>query len=248
VSKRDLTAAMEAAVQAGTIRPVLLYEGEFYTAGSPSVQYLRLFTGVGTLSWDGKTWTGGGGLLAITPLEESREVKAIGFTVSVQGQSSSNIALALASVRQGKPGKLWLGLFDASWALLADPYEIANGRLDYPTIEDSADLCTIAVQYEDRLVDVDRARERRYTGEDQAIDYPTDPGFEFVPALQDMQFMWGGPGAAASPLATPAPSVDASGPGPALVGGNDDRAPFLIAPSGASDGEGLRRVTRGGGD
>ena len=198
MSERAFTVAMASAVQAGTVRPALFYEGEF-----ASSQFLRLWTGVGQIDWNGHTWTGGGHLLGITPLEEQRDVKAIGFTVSVSGMPSANIAIALASVRQNKPGNLWLGLFDAAGALIADPYQLRAGRFDIAVIDDDGQTCTIAAQYEDRLVDLDRARERRYTHEDQQIDWPGDLGFEYVESLQDMQIVWGGPAGAASPVATP---------------------------------------------
>ena len=48
---RVLTAAMLAAIRTGNLRPVLFYEGVF---GSGTV---RLFTGSGTLTWNGNTWT-----------------------------------------------------------------------------------------------------------------------------------------------------------------------------------------------
>lgn len=405
MTARAFTTAFDSAIQAATLRPVLFYEGEF-----ASSSFLRLWSGFGDISWNGYTWTGGGNLLGISPLEERGDVKAQGFTVTLSGMPSSIVSLALASLRQGKPGKLWLGLIEnpphfafpgtvnnelntvdapanritgdialvtrvraqtpasqawlvgksrpslarayefyftsarklrgvfsngpnidstvalpiADWQyvyvaisrvsatgtvkfhysvdgvawtqlgadvagaagaitnvnqrvsvgetadnnqnlfanvysaqiydgippmlggsgsatpavnmnpadyvsgtkftsstsgetwtisgsgvtfgygpegnLIADPYQLRNGKLDISVIDDDGETATIAMQYEDRLIDLDRARERRYTSEDQAIDYPTDLGFEFVPSLQDAQIIWGGPGAAASPV------------------------------------------------
>lgn len=209
MTARDLSAGVETAIQAGVVYPALLYEGEFYSAGSPSVQYLRLWTGVGTLTWDSKTWTGGGTLLGISPLEETRDVKAVGFTVTVSGIESAKVSLALQSVRQNKPGTLWLACFNAAGALIADPYRLRDGRFDIAVIEDNGETCTIAAQYEDRTIDLDRARDRRYTHEDQQIDYPGDLGFEYVAALQDMQIMWGGAAAGTSLLASPSVPVGA---------------------------------------
>lgn len=206
MTARSFTVAFDTAIQQSTLRPVLFYQGEF-----ASSQYLRLWSGFGDVSWDGYTWTGGGNLLNISPLEERGDVKAQGFTITLSGMPSALVSLALASVRQGKPGKLWMGLFDSSDALIADPYQLRAGKLDISVIEDDGDSCTIAMQYEDRLIDLDRARERRYTTEDQAIDYAGDLGFEFVPKLQDMQIMWGGPGSAASPVANSAGSVAGGG-------------------------------------
>jgi len=201
MASRNLTAPMLAAIAAGTVRPGLLYEGEFVSGGSPA--FLNLWSGVGLLSWDSKTWTGGGQLMGLSPIEESRQMSAVGFTVTLSGMPSSLIATALANVRQGRPGKLWLALFDAAGAIIADPYPLQSGRLDVSLIEDAGETCTISVQYESRLVDLERARERRWTHEDQQIDHVGDLGFEYVAALQDMQITWGGPAAAASPIANP---------------------------------------------
>ena len=41
------------------------------------------------------------------------------------------------------------------------------------------------------LIDLNRSRVRRYTNEDQQIDYPTDVGFEYVQSLQDFEIKWG---------------------------------------------------------
>lgn len=190
MAERGLTAPMLAAIAARTVRPALFYEGEFVD-GSENPEFLRLWTGVGDLSWNGYTWTGGGNLLGISALEETTDLKAVGFSVTLSGMPSSLVSLALGNVRQGKPGKLWLGLFDSAGALLADPYQLKRGRFDIAPIEDDGETCTISAQYEDRLIDLERPRDRRYTHEDQQLDYPGDLGFEYVPSLQDMDIPWG---------------------------------------------------------
>lgn len=189
MSERDLTVGMAAAIAAGTVRPAVLYDGVFVSGGVD--QHLRLWTGVGDLSWGGYTWTGGGSLLGLSPIEEAVELRAVGFTVTLSGMPSALIANALSNARQGKPGTLYLALFDAAGSLIADPKELQAGRLDITVIEDAGATCTIAAQYESRLVDLERPRERRYTNEDQQIDVPGDRGFEYVPSLQDMQLVWG---------------------------------------------------------
>ncbi len=196
MSDRDLSAGLATAVQAAVLRPVLFYEGEF------AASTLNLWTGLGSFSWDGKTWTGGGNLMQISPIEESSRVEALGFSVTLSGMPSASISLALQSLRQGKPGRLWLGALDADNALVGDPYQAKEGKLDIAVIDDNGESCTIQATYESRMIDLFRPRERRYTDQDQQIDYPGDDGFGLVPAIQDRQILWGGPGAAASPVAS----------------------------------------------
>lgn len=182
---RALTAAMLAAMATGHVKPLILYEGEF-SGGT-----VRLFTGYGTIVWNGNTFTGSGQMLNITAIQEVTELQAVNFTVSLNGQLSSLLAIALGQVRRGKPGSVWLGLLDDAGALIADPFLCFKGRADRPDIVPDPENAVIAVAYESRLIDAARRRERRYTSEDQQIDYPGDLGFDYVPSLQDTQFTWG---------------------------------------------------------
>lgn len=187
---RALTSGMQTAIAAGTVRPAIFYEGVFDN-GSGADAYLRLWTGLGSIVWNTYTWLGAGELIAISNLDETTDLSAVGFQIKLNGMPSVDIGLALGDVRQGRSGKLWMGLFDSSGNLIADPYPLRRGRLDYSVIDDTGETCTIGIQYEDRLIDLERPRERRFTSADQQIDYPTDLGFEFVPNLQDKSFQWG---------------------------------------------------------
>jgi hypothetical protein len=185
---RDLTAGVATAVAATTVRPVLFYEGEYSTG------ILRLWSGLGSFSWNAQTWTGAGQMLGLAPVEELSDVRAVGFAVSLSADASALLSLNLGAARQGLLGKVWIGFFDSAGALIDDPYLAFQGRFDVPDILDAGEQATISARYESRLADLDRPRERRYTDEDQSLDYPTDPGFEFVTRLPDKQVIWGGGG------------------------------------------------------
>lgn len=182
---RDLTSAVDTALAQGTVRPVLFFEGEF-AAGT-----VRLWTGLGSITWNGSSWLGAGELLNVSSIEASGDVRAQGVTISLSGMPGSLISLALAQAQQGLPGRIYLGLMDSAGAVIADPHLAFSGRLDVPVIDDAGDSCTITISYEGRLIDLQRARERRYTDEDQRIQHPADRGFEFIPSLQDAQIVWG---------------------------------------------------------
>jgi hypothetical protein len=174
------------------IYPAVLYEGAFVNEAG-GIEFLRLWSGLGSLEYDGHTWLGQGLLLGISTIEETTDVKAVGFTVSLSGQKSSNISLALNSAQRsrGRSGKVWLALFDSAGAMLDEPLLLKRGKLDRCPIEDEGDKCTLTAHYEDRLIDLKRPRIRRYTDQDQKATNPGDRGFEQVAALQDMQIPWG---------------------------------------------------------
>lgn len=177
---RDLTSAFQTALTATEKKPVLLAEIEFASGFS------RYWTGTGTLSWDGKSWAGTGKLGSISPVEENDEIEAKGFKLTLEGVDS---ALATSTLTDAKPGgtvKVWLGMLDASGALIADPFQMRGGFVDGYDIEDNGAQSTVVVTVEDELVDLERPRERRYTPEDARIDNADDSGFDMVPLLADL--------------------------------------------------------------
>src|SRR6185436_6744271 len=95
---RGLSAAMLAAIAAGTVRPAFFYEGEFSTG------VLRLWTGRGTFAWDGQSWLGAGEMLGVSPIMEGSAVRAVGFSVSMTGEATAERSAALTGVQQGLPG------------------------------------------------------------------------------------------------------------------------------------------------
>ena len=181
---RDLTAGVITQLQAASVEVGVLFEGEFASG------WVRLWSGVGTLSWDGKSWSGVGTLLGISGIDETNEIRASGLTVSLSGVPSDLLSAALGDARSGKTGRVYLAFFSGG-SIVADPILQFEGRLDVPAIEDGPDTATISISYESELIDLERARERRYTPEDQAIDFPGDLGFAYIAALQDAQITWG---------------------------------------------------------
>lgn len=189
--ERELTAGIQAAIAANPVRPILFIEIEHYAGGIQS--FLRLATGVGQITWNGNVWTGGGDMLALTPARESEGLEAIGFAVTLSGMPADKLAIIRQSMRKNKSGKIYLGFLDAAGAVIADPYLMRRGRFD--TAEFNRDpakgIITITARYEDRLIDLERPREFRYTTESQALRLAGDRGFEQVPELQDAQDLWG---------------------------------------------------------
>lgn len=182
---RDISPAMLSALQGQNLRPVILFESVFPTGT------LRLWSGQGDLVWDGRTWVGAGQLLGVGPVEETTDVVASGVAVTLSGVPTDLVSLVIAEAQQGAPGRLWLGLRAADGTLIANPVAWFTGRLDVPTIQDGAETCTIQVTYESRLIDLQRAREFRYTDESQKALYPGDRGLEYVTTIQDRPIAWG---------------------------------------------------------
>jgi hypothetical protein len=181
---RALTAGMATELAAAQLRPLLFYEGEFASG------FLRLWSGIGTITWNGQSWTGAGNLIAMSPITETADVRAVPMTCTLSAVPSAILSLVIGQARQGKPGKVWFGAMDAAGAIIADPYLAFVGRLDTPTIEESGETGRVSITYENRLIALERPRTRRWTHEDQQIDFPGDIGFEYSASLQDQVLEW----------------------------------------------------------
>lgn len=182
---RSLTSGMITELTGVLLRPIILVEIEF-TSGID-----RAWTGIGDLSWDSKTWTGVGELLKISAVQESRTLGATGMTITLSGIPQARIDQVLAETRQGKPFNVWLGMLDSSDAVIADPYLIFGGFTDVSFIDEGAEEATVAITGENRLIDLQRGSLRRYTSEDQALDFSSDQGFDHVANIQELKLQWG---------------------------------------------------------
>lgn len=183
---RSLTTAMANAIAASDVRPFVLLEAEF-TSGT-----IRVWTGLGDLTWNAQTWDGIGTLLDITPIDESDEVKAQGITLRLKGVSPADLARVLLELRSGRPGILRLGAFDSAGAIIASPKIIFRGRLDLAEINDeNLEEPVIELGYEHELIDLERPREWRFTDEHQKLLFPGDTGLRYIASLQDKEIIWG---------------------------------------------------------
>jgi hypothetical protein len=79
------------------------------------------------------------------------------------------------------------------------------------TIQDTGETSVLTITAESRLIDMNRARERRFTDADQQQLYPGDLGLQYVAGLQDKEFPWGrvdNTGAVADAGYTPSSSME----------------------------------------
>jgi len=183
---RDLTAAVATEAQATDVRVEALAHFQF-DSGS-----LRLWTGLGDLSWSGDTYTGAGDLGAISPVEEAAAVKTSDLTFSLSGLPASLVTTALSEHYQGRVAEMWVGFFDDAWALIDDPVQLFAGRVDVMSVVDNGDTASISVTATNRLKDLDRPNNPRfYTLADQQQDFPGDLGFQYVPEMQNAVIVWG---------------------------------------------------------
>lgn len=183
---RDLTAAVQTAVDAVTVRPAFFV---FLDLASGPV---RVWSGIGDYTLGGEVFSGVGTLGSISPIEEGKSVSARGISMSLSGIPSEIVSLALSEPYRNRPVAIWLVLFEADGStLIADEVQIFSGRIDTMTLADSGETSTIALSAESRLIDLERPRELRFTDQEQKRLFPGDRGLEYVAGLQGKDIPWG---------------------------------------------------------
>jgi len=205
MATRDISTAIQNNLEDDVVYPFFAIELEFDSGP------LRLWTGVGTLVFEGVSYTGTGNLLDVSSIEETTEIAVRGATITLSGMPSEVISLALQSPYQGRVCKIYFGMFskgslqkeDGAYILLEDGgkiqlelqetglTQIFSGYMDEMNIDEGPDSGTIELKVENKLIDLERARTRRYTSEYQKSVYPGDLGLDFVESLQDKKVVWG---------------------------------------------------------
>ena len=186
---RTITTAFNNAVISQVVRPFLATELEFSTGT------LRFWNGYGDITMTAggasNTFTGLGDLMNVSAISESDQVEAIGATLGLTGIKSSFISAALSANYTNRNASIFLGLFDSNKSVISDVYTLFKGKMDIMKIDEGPETASIQLSLENRLIALDRAKERRYTHEDQQLSFSGDLGFEFVPDLQDKEIIWG---------------------------------------------------------
>jgi hypothetical protein len=168
------------------VRPAQFVELSFVSST------VYVWSGRGEIVWDGQTWLGVGQFGGLSSIEEGTNVQARGIVLTLSGIDLTLLTGLLTDYRQGLPVLVYLGFFDpTSGALVASPICAWAGRTDQPTLTVSGDAATLSVACENRLVEMNVSVDRRYTAEDQNLDYPGDVGFSFVPSIQAITIYWG---------------------------------------------------------
>lgn len=181
---RDLVSAISTALQGAEINVFWACDLMF---DSPNDIYL--WNGVGDLSLDGKTYSGVGDLLGVSEIKESSDIAAYGARLTLSGIPSDTISLALQEPYHGRHAIVKFGVISAG---THTAFTVFSGEMDQMNISYGPDTVTVGLDVESRLVDLDRARVRRYTDADQQLRYVGDLAFEFVTRLQDESLKWTG--------------------------------------------------------
>lgn len=177
---RSVPASLLTALTQKVVRPYYAVEMVFDSAT------LRFWTGVGNRTISSAVYVGTGMLLQIGEMEEIADLSAKSVTLSFNGLSQEIVSLALQEPYQRRPCRIMLGAIGTTAVV-----EMFSGKMNTMRIEDGPENSTITLTIESRLVELGRAKPRRYNHESHISRYPGDNFFSYVADLQDRQVVWG---------------------------------------------------------
>lgn len=154
---------------------------------------IRLWTGIDDITVDGETYTGAGTLLGIGEIEDTMEVKSSNCSFTLSGMDETVLNLALSEDIQNRKISLLMGYLSGGSNVSAGEITLFSGRMTNLTVNDDPNGMTVAINAENRLVDLNRPCNLRYTQQSQQIISSGDTGFKYVAAIQDKQINWGRP-------------------------------------------------------
>lgn len=152
---------------------------------------ILLHTSLGDLVIDGETYEGAGELLAISEIEDSNDLSSAGVTFSITGMDSQVLGYALTENYQNRPITLLMAFLSGGTDQVVASMVLYKGRMVQMNISDDPNGASIVLQTENRLMDLRRPSNYRYTKESQASLYANDSSLNEVAKIQDMKINWG---------------------------------------------------------
>lgn len=149
----------------------------------------RLTTASDTVSWDGQSWIGLGGLLGVEPLRDTESTEIVGGTLKLSGVPSSEISKALSESIQGRQITIWFGIMSEALAIVAAPVEFV-GRMNRYRFRRGSPTSELELSFESEMAAARRPRIRRFTHEDQQREYPADAYFAHLSRMQEFLIRW----------------------------------------------------------
>jgi len=152
---------------------------------------ILVWSGTDDLVIGSETYTGAGTLLSVSNSEENLELKSNGLVVGLSGMDTTVVNYALTENYQNRPITIFLGYVMGGTNEVAGTLTLFKGRMTSLVINDTPDGSIVTIDAENRLVDLDRPSNLRYTKESQNFLHSGDTGFNRVASLQDKQIVWG---------------------------------------------------------
>lgn len=144
---------------------------------------VRVWSGVGTIEWNGYIWKGLGKLGKVSGTGETNQVRTSQTTYQLIGASLDDESLRMVtSSVKGKIAELYFCVFDKCGKVVADPLLLEKTRLDNSNLsmQENGDQVVSLVGHS-AIFDFRKPTNATITQESQQVDFPDDDGFDRIP-------------------------------------------------------------------
>jgi hypothetical protein len=178
----DTTSAVYLAGSGGNVLYTILIDITF------SNETLYLHIGGGTISANGNYYSGVGSFGSLSPISETLDLQAQGIQMSLTGIPTQLLTDATQYCTGLGACNAYLAMVTPGGSLVSHttPIKLWGGLVDAPSIDIGGETFTITLSSENRMANLNRARNSRYTAADQKSKYPNDDGLNFVQFLANM--------------------------------------------------------------
>lgn len=152
---------------------------------------ILVWTGNDDLVINSETYTGAGSLLSISNVEDTLDLKPTGISIALSGMDADVLNMALTENYQNRDISVFMGFLMGGSNEVAGVLKVFAGRMMSLDVTDDIDGAVVGVTAENRLIDLERPSNLRYTAESQKFIDSGDTSLNRVQQLQDKQIAWG---------------------------------------------------------
>ena len=174
---------------------------------------ILVWSGTEDITINSETYLGAGTLLEISDSSDNLELKSNNMVVGLSGMDTTVVNSALTESYQNRAITVFLGYTMGGTNEVAGTLTIFKGRMTSLVINDSPEGSIVTIDAENRLIDLERPSNFRYTKESQNFLHSGDTGFNRVASMQDKQINWGKTSDAGSSMRTSAGNQHSDGRG-----------------------------------
>lgn len=157
---------------------------------------INVWSGTDDLTIGSDTYIGAGNLISLEQVRDSTEVKSEGLVIHVSSLTPEIITMATTENYVNRNITLLMGYLSGGSNEVAGTMTLFKGRMKNLTINDNPTDFSVTITCENRLDDLSRPSNIRYTSESQNFvledsSVSTDNFYSWVEQIQDKQILWG---------------------------------------------------------
>jgi hypothetical protein len=180
---RGLTSAVNTELATDKLNPVTLV---YLAVGSGS----RFTDHYKDLTYDSNTFTASSLFLKASSVSESSEVEITNIQLTFTGADQTIISLFLNNNYMSKDVEVYKGFLDASQALIADPFTLFKGKIEFFSVDEEINNSTVNISVASHWADFERIQGRKTNTNSQQIYFSGDVGFDYA-SQHIAELRWG---------------------------------------------------------